>query len=103
MLVLDDLAVYARREPARHQLERLLRYRTQKNLPTFFIAESLERAGAAIAELLLARCTVVDMFGLNLHRLIGAWNSPEQAARYPDWYDAYEHLKNARTTEGDTK
>ena len=82
-------------------------YRTQKNLPTFFIAERLERvgerAGAAIAELLLARCTVVDMFGPNLHRLIGAWNSPEQAARYPDWYDAYEYLKNARRPEGDTK
>lgn len=103
VLVLDDLCVYALREPVRQHLERLLQYRAQQDLPTFFIADSLEhvgeRAGAAIAALLLARCAVVDMYGPNLHRLIGARNFPGQVATYPDVYDAYEYLRNAQRAE----
>lgn len=99
VLVLDDLAVFALREPARHQLERLLRYRAQKGLPTFFIADSRElvreRAGEAIAALGLSRCRVVDVYGPNLYRLMGARNFPEQAAEHPDWYDAYEYTRGS--------
>jgi hypothetical protein len=105
VLVLDDLAVYALREPARQQLERLLQYRARKGLPTFFIADNLEllreRAGAAIAALLLAQCVVVEVYGPNLYLLMGARNSPEQAAEHPDWYDAYEYLRNAQRAAED--
>ena len=81
------------------------RYRARKGLPTFFIADSLdlvrERAGAAIAELLLARCVVVDLYGPNLHRFMGSRNSPEVAAEYPDLFDAYEYLRNTQSAAED--
>jgi hypothetical protein len=44
-------------------------------------------------EVLLADTAVREVYGPNLHLLIGARNDPEQAKEYPELYDAYEYLR----------